>query len=154
MSTQYRVLFVKLTVTYLVKTFPGFYGTRRSITVFTKANHCSLSWARWVQSTIFHIISLTSIPILSSQARLCHQSGFIPSGFRTKTIYEFLISTIHATCHTDLILDLDSLMMFGETYKLCSSSFCLLQPPNTSSHRSRYSSQHRLLRHPHSIFFP
>jgi hypothetical protein len=37
-----RVLLEKLTVTQLVKKFPAFYGTRRFITVFTKADHCSL----------------------------------------------------------------------------------------------------------------
>jgi hypothetical protein len=36
-------LFEKLTDTQLVKKFPGFYGTRRFITVFTRARHWSLS---------------------------------------------------------------------------------------------------------------
>jgi hypothetical protein len=34
----------------LLKNFPAFYGTRRFITVFTRALHWSLSWARWIQS--------------------------------------------------------------------------------------------------------
>jgi hypothetical protein len=33
----------------LLKNFPAFYGTRRFITVFTRALHCSLSWARSIQ---------------------------------------------------------------------------------------------------------
>jgi ribosomal protein S6 len=33
----------------LAKKFPAFYETRRFITVFTKARHESLSWARWIQ---------------------------------------------------------------------------------------------------------
>jgi hypothetical protein len=32
------------------KNFPAFYGSRRFITVFTRALHWSLSWARWIQS--------------------------------------------------------------------------------------------------------
>jgi len=31
-----------------------FHGTRKFITVFTAARHWSLSWARWIQSTISH----------------------------------------------------------------------------------------------------
>jgi hypothetical protein len=33
------------------KKFSTSYGTRRLITVFTKARHWSLPWARWIQST-------------------------------------------------------------------------------------------------------
>jgi hypothetical protein len=36
----------------LVKKFNTCYGTWRFITVFIRARHWSLSWARWVQSTI------------------------------------------------------------------------------------------------------
>jgi hypothetical protein len=38
----------------LLKNFPAFYGTRRFITVFTRALHWSLSWARSIQS--IHLI--------------------------------------------------------------------------------------------------
>jgi hypothetical protein len=31
---------------------PRFYRTRRFVTVFTKANIWTLSWARWIQSTL------------------------------------------------------------------------------------------------------
>ena len=37
------VLLEKLTVRQLVKKYPEFYGTRRSITVFTAVRHLSLS---------------------------------------------------------------------------------------------------------------
>jgi len=40
-----RVLLEKLTGSQLVKKFPAFYGTRRSITAFTSARHLFLSWA-------------------------------------------------------------------------------------------------------------
>jgi len=54
-----RILLEKLIVTQLVKKFPTFYGTR----------HWSLSWARWIQSTTSHNISLRYILILSSHLR-------------------------------------------------------------------------------------
>jgi hypothetical protein len=38
-----RILFEKLIVTQLVKNIPLSYGTRRFITVFTKARHWTLS---------------------------------------------------------------------------------------------------------------
>jgi hypothetical protein len=50
--------------------FPSIYGTRRFITVFTRALHWSLSWARSIQSIPSHPISLRSILILSTHLRL------------------------------------------------------------------------------------
>jgi hypothetical protein len=38
----------KLIITQLVKKFPAFYGTRSFITVFTRALHWSLSWAKFI----------------------------------------------------------------------------------------------------------
>jgi hypothetical protein len=38
-----------------VKNFAAFYGTRKFITVFTRAPHWSLSWARWIQSIPFYL---------------------------------------------------------------------------------------------------
>jgi hypothetical protein len=40
-----RVLLEKLAGSQLVKKFPAFYGTRRSITAFTSARHQTQSWA-------------------------------------------------------------------------------------------------------------
>jgi len=54
------VLLEKLIDTQLAKKFPAFYETRRFITVFTTARHWSLSWARWIQSTPSHLISIHS----------------------------------------------------------------------------------------------
>jgi hypothetical protein len=38
-------------ITKIVKKFPAFHGTRRIITVFTRARHWNPSWARWIKST-------------------------------------------------------------------------------------------------------
>jgi hypothetical protein len=42
-------LLQKSPIVQLLKNFPAFYGTRRFITVFTRAFHWSLSWARSIQ---------------------------------------------------------------------------------------------------------
>jgi hypothetical protein len=59
-----------LIVTQRVKKFLAFYGTRRLITVFKTNCHCTLAWARCMQSTISHPISLNPALILSSHIRL------------------------------------------------------------------------------------
>jgi hypothetical protein len=70
-----RIILEKLLVTLLVKRFPTFYGTWRFITIFTRAHHWSISWARWIQSTPSHQISLASLlmlsPFLSRSSKLC-----------------------------------------------------------------------------------
>jgi hypothetical protein len=59
-----RVLLKKLTVTQLIKKFPTLYRIWRFITVFTRAYKWSLPWARCIQSTPSHPISLRYILIL------------------------------------------------------------------------------------------
>jgi hypothetical protein len=56
-------LLEKPTVVQLLKNPPIFYGTRKFITVFTRALHWSLSCARSIQSTPSYPISLRSILI-------------------------------------------------------------------------------------------
>jgi len=94
----------KLTGSQLIKKSHTFYGIRRFITAFTSARHLSLSWTRSINSLPPHPTSLRSILLLSSHLRLCLPSGFVPSGFPTKTLYTYPLSPIRVTCTANLIL--------------------------------------------------
>jgi hypothetical protein len=67
------------------------------ITVFTTARHWPLSWARCIQFTTSHPISLHSILILSSSLRLGLPSGLLPSGFYIKN--NVFVSNISRACY-------------------------------------------------------
>jgi hypothetical protein len=97
------VLLRKLIATQHKKS-PALYGTSRLITVFTRTHHWNLSWARWIQSTPFHRISLKFIPILSFHLRLGLPSGLFPSVCHTKMLYIFLISFPCVLHHPPIIL--------------------------------------------------
>jgi hypothetical protein len=73
-----------------------------------------------------HAVSLRSILIPSSHLLLGLPSGVFPSGFPTKTFYNFLPSPMRPIC--------PALLIFGYEYKLWSSLLCnFLHSPVTSS---------------------
>jgi hypothetical protein len=59
-------LLQKQPVVHLLKNLPKFYRTRNFITIFIRALHWSLSWARSIQSITRHPISLRPVLILST----------------------------------------------------------------------------------------
>jgi hypothetical protein len=61
------------------------------IAVFTVALHWSLSWARSIQSTPSHPISLSTL-ILSAHLLFGLPSSLFPYGFPTNILYAFLFS--------------------------------------------------------------
>jgi hypothetical protein len=68
-----RALLEKIIFAQLVKKFPTFYSTRRTIIMFAGARHWSLFWATWTQFTPFHAIYIRPILILSCYVRLIIQ---------------------------------------------------------------------------------
>jgi hypothetical protein len=114
----------KPSVTQVLKNLPTSYGTRMLITVFTRAHHWSLSWAKLIESIL----------ILSTYLHLGLPSGLFSSSFPTKVLYELLFSLMRATLPSYLILlDLITLIILNEKYMLWSGTLCsTLQPPVTS----------------------
>ena len=89
-------------LTVPVKKFPAFYGTRRFITVFTKARHLSPSWVKLMDSTTSYALSWRSILISSCRLSLGLPRSLLLSGFHTKTVCVPLASPIRATCSAHL----------------------------------------------------
>jgi hypothetical protein len=132
----------------LLKNFPAFYGTRRFITVFTRALHWSLSCARSIQYIPSHPISLRSILILSTHLRLGLQSCLFPSGFSTKIL--------NASSSPSILLHvLPISYSLTKSFYLVKNTSCkahIMQFSPTVYHfiplRSKYSPQHPALKHP------
>jgi hypothetical protein len=108
----------------LLKKFPAFYGTRRSITAFTRALHWFLTWVTSNQSFTFHSTSLRSILLLSTHVRHGLPSGLLPSAFPPISYMHF--SSPHScylSCHS-IFLGLIIIITIEVEYNLWSSLLC------------------------------
>jgi hypothetical protein len=80
-----RVPLGKVIVAQLFRKFLTFYETRMLITMFTRTHHSSLSWATWIQSTLFHLFFQAYFCVIF-QLHLDLPRAFLPSNFPTKSI--------------------------------------------------------------------
>jgi hypothetical protein len=115
------------------------------ISVFTRALHWPLSWARWIQFIPRHTISLRFILILHLRPGLlsylfwCSHQNLVCIPPSSPCVLPAL-----------LLIGLIILIVFEEGYKLWSSSLMQFSP--TSSHF--ISLRHPVLKHPQCALFP
>jgi len=115
------------------------------------------NYLQLIISTSSHPTILRSFSMVSFHPHLGVSSGLFLSSFPTKTLYAFLISLMHPTCPTHLILlSLITLIISGEEEILWSLSLCsFLQPAVISSLLGSYILLSTMFSNTvKSIFFP
>jgi hypothetical protein len=107
---------LKIAVSHLVKRTPP--STEHEGSLPCSHQPRLLFWTKWIQPTLSHPSSITSILILS----YLHQnlpSGFLPSDFQTKILCAYLRSHACYTSHPSHISWFCPPNNIGEEYKLC-----------------------------------
>lgn len=123
LTPQIRILLTLLTAGKVVKKFPAFCLTHRSITMFTKACYQPPSEASW-QSAPSQPLFLTPNLILSSRLRLVLSKRSFYSSFPTKICYTLHITSTHAVRPPTSF----SFPIFGDNHKIIKLlivQFCL-----------------------------
>lgn len=103
------------------------------------------SGPRWITFHFFRLGSIATVHL---------QLGLFPLRFSTK-MRAFIVAHMRATCPTHPILfDLITIIIFIQEYKLWIYPLCSFSPASCHviSLRSKYSPQHRALKHPQSVF--
>jgi len=103
-SIKFSVFLQKLGVPQQIKKFPLFKEAECPMPCLQERASYFLSWARWIQFTPSHAISLRYILIFHTLPRLDLPSCLFPSGLHTKTLYAFLFSPLRSVCSSRLNL--------------------------------------------------
>jgi hypothetical protein len=141
-------LLEKPPIVQLLKHFPAFYGTGRFITVFTRALHWSLSWARSIQSIPSHLskIHFNIIPPPKSWSSWWSLSFWFSHQYLSSSSSPFVPCPSHPAWldHSNYTCRRVQVM-----------KFLIMQFSPTSHHFislwSKRSSQHPVLKHPQSM---
>jgi hypothetical protein len=80
LTPQNKVLFLEANGLSDIQEIPRLCRTQMFITVFARAHHWTLSWARWLQSISSYPIFIRPV-LISYHLRLCLSSSFFPSDF-------------------------------------------------------------------------
>jgi hypothetical protein len=125
---------------------------------FTRAFHWPLSWTRWTQYIPPRPICLRCTLILSSYLRLGLPTGFITSDFPTKILYPFFFFLMVATCPAHLILPDLTILHDYIWRRVQVMKLHIMHFSPTSCHsislRSKFYSEHTVLKHPQYMFLP
>jgi hypothetical protein len=154
-----------------LKNFPAFNGTRRFITVFTRALHWSLFWARSIQSTPSHCTSLKSPPLVPilSQIDPVHAIPLYLSNIYFNIVSIFLvvsfllaspsISYMHSSSPHSCYMPCPSHPLLIYVWRgVRVMKLLIMQFSPISCHfislRTKYSPQHPVHKHPQSMILP
>jgi hypothetical protein len=92
-SSYSGALLHKPVVCLTTQEIPSIVWTRKFVTLFTRAHHWSLSWARWIWSKTSQFF----LEIYFSYLRLRLPSCVLHSGFPTNTLYALIFTPVSAT---------------------------------------------------------
>ena len=102
--------------------FFAFYRTENFLNVLRRSQNQASFWARVIQSTSYHPISLSSISLLSHHLCLVLPSGRLPSSFPTKFCMHFFVP-LHVTFCILIVLHFIMGIIYDKIIVLCILSF-------------------------------
>jgi len=115
------------------------------IEFFTRALPLFISWARWIQFTPFHYLSLSSGLLLPSHLRLVIPSVLFPSNSLTKTLYASVFPRIYVYKPFPLLIAFSLIYSPNRNWRL---SLCKFSSDYLLLLRPKYPAWHPTLQHP------